>query len=199
MSHYVAGNKHVSFVKGVITITAVTILLIGLCIGIWKTGLYDRIIGALSRSGTYSVATFYDGDTFGIKMNGKVEKIRLIGVDTPETHHPDIAAQCFGEKASTFTKDLVGSQQVRLEADPLSTNRDRYDRLLRYAYLPDGRLINAEIIKSGYGFAYTSFPFTKIDEFKQFQDDAQAAKTGLWTDCRTNFDTGRGQTNPVTD
>ena len=199
MSYRVASRRRFPFFTGFAIITITTVLLIVLCIAVWKTGWHARILSAFKKSGTYSVSTFYDGDTFGIKMNGKEEKIRLIGVDTPETHHPDIAAQCFGEKASAFTKDLVGSQQVRLEADPLSTNRDRYDRLLRYAYLPDGRLINAEIIKAGYGFAYTSFPFTKINDFKRFQDEAQAAKAGLWTDCRTDFNSGRGQTNPATD
>lgn len=176
----------------------ITVVLAIAFVGSKKTGWYAKISDAFKNSGTYTVATFYDGDTFGILMNGKEEKIRLIGVDTPETHHPDIAAQCFGEKASNFTKELVGSQRIRLEADPMGTNRDRYDRLLRYAYLPDGRLVNAEIIKQGYGFAYTSFPFTKIDEFKSYQDTAQAAKIGLWVDCRSNFDSGRGQTNPAT-
>lgn len=181
--------------------TLVTLIITALSIVLFlvaqKTGWYDKLSKALSQSGTYTVTTFYDGDTFGIKMNGKEEKVRLIGVDTPETHHPDLAAQCFGEAASAYTKTLIGNQPIRLEVDPESTNRDRYDRLLRYAYLPDGTLVNAEIIKSGYGFAYTSFPFTKLEDFRRYQDEAQSAQKGLWTDCRTNFNSGRGQTNPA--
>lgn len=133
--------------------------------------------------GTYRVTEFVDGDTIGVKMNGQTQKIRFIGVDTPETHDPRKAVQCYGQAAANFTKQLIGNQSIRLVMDPQSTNRDRYDRLLRYIYLPDGRLVNAEIIKQGYGFAYTSFPFTKLEEFRKYQKEAQAAKKGLWSSC----------------
>jgi len=116
-------------------------------------------------------------------MNGKTEKLRFIGVDTPETHDPRKAVQCFGVKAAAFTKSLIGTSNVRLESDPLSTNRDRYNRLLRYIYLPNGTLVNAEIIKQGYGFAYTGFPFTKSDEFLKDQTTAREQNKGLWNTC----------------
>lgn len=134
-------------------------------------------------AGYYKVVEFHDGDTISINMDGQIEKIRLIGVDTPETQDPRKAVQCFGKAASQFTKDLIGNNPVRLEADDLSTNRDRYDRLLRYVYIPDGRLVNLEIIKQGYGFAYTSFPFTKSNEFKQAETNAREAGQGLWSSC----------------
>lgn len=133
--------------------------------------------------GSYSVARFDDGDTIQVNMNGTLEKVRFIGVDTPETHDPRKEVQCFGYSAANFTKELIGNQPVRLEADPLSSNRDRYDRLLRYVYLQDGRLVQAEIIKQGYGFAYTSFPFTKNDEFVHYQREARENNRGLWNDC----------------
>jgi Micrococcal nuclease (thermonuclease) homologs len=114
-----------------------------------------------ANPGLYSVVRFSDGDTITVDMNGKHETVRMIGVDTPETHHPNRPVQCYGPAASAYTKNLIGNQKVRLEADPTNQNRDRYGRLLRYVYLPDGRLVQAEIIKSGHGFAYTSFPFTK--------------------------------------
>jgi len=136
-----------------------------------------------NQPGLYSVAKFTDGDTISVNMNGNIEKVRFIGVDTPETHDPRKSIQCFGQAAADFTKKLIGSNRLRLEADPTNTNRDRYNRLLRYVYLPDGRLVNAEIIKQGYGFAYTYFPFTKLDEFRQFQKDAETAKLGLWGSC----------------
>lgn len=133
--------------------------------------------------GYYRVSSFSDGDTISVDMNGKTETVRMIGVDTPETHDPRKAVQCFGRAASDFTRQLIGSNPVRLELDPLSTNRDRYDRLLRYVYLPDGRLVEEEIIKQGYGFAYTSFPFTKSAYFKQLETEARQQKRGLWNDC----------------
>ncbi len=132
---------------------------------------------------TYTVTKFYDGDTIAINMNGSIEKVRLIGVDTPETHDPRKAVQCFGQAGADFTKNLIGDQKLRLEADPINQNRDRYNRLLRYVYLPDGRLVNAEIIKQGYGFAYLSFPFTKSDEFRQLQTEAREQNRGLWNSC----------------
>lgn len=136
-----------------------------------------------SQPGLYKVTEFYDGDTISVDMNGVSEKVRFIGVDTPETHDPRKAVQCFGKAASAFTKDLIGANRVRLELDPQNSNRDRYSRLLRYVYLPDGRLVNAEIIKQGYGFAYVIFPFSKMEEFKTYQKEAQAAGKGLWNDC----------------
>lgn len=148
-------------------------------------------------SGSYRVVSISDGDTIQVDMNGKVETIRFVGVDTPETHDPRKVVQCFGKAASDYTRQLIGNNPVRLEADPLSTNRDRYNRLLRYVYLPDGRLVQAEIIKNGYGFAYTSFPFSKSEEFKRYQEEAMRDKRGLWGTCSpTTNDRGGFTSNP---
>jgi len=136
-----------------------------------------------AQPGLYSITEFSDGDTITVDMNGRDEVIRFIGVDTPETHDPRKAVQCFGVRASEFTKSLIGNNKVRLESDVLDTNRDRYNRLLRYVYLPDGRLVNAEIIKQGYGFAYTGFPFSKMDKFVGYQKTAREQNLGLWSNC----------------
>lgn len=137
----------------------------------------------MSQPGLYHVVEFVDGDTIAVDMNGKKETLRFIGVDTPETHDPRKAVQCFGYAAADFTKNLIGKNDVRLVADPLNTNRDRYNRLLRYIYLPSGTLVNLEIIKQGYGFAYTSFPFTKVDEFRAAEKEARESNKGLWRKC----------------
>ena len=134
-------------------------------------------------AGMYHIVRFDDGDTIVVDMNGVEEKIRFIGVDTPETQDPRKAVQCFGKAASNYTQGRIGDQPIRLETDPLSTNRDRYDRLLRYVYLPDGTLMNLDIIQQGYGFAYTSFPFTKSDEFRASQTTAREQGKGLWSSC----------------
>lgn len=149
-----------------------------------------------TQPGTYAIDHFVDGDTIAVTMNGKVETIRMIGIDTPETHKPNSPVQCYGPAAAAYTKQLIGSNRVRLEADSQSTNRDRYDRLLRYVYLPDNRLVEAELIKNGYGFAYTQFPFGKSAEFEQLQADAKAANAGLWGNCAPyQQNNGRWQTN----
>lgn len=134
--------------------------------------------------GYYHVSEFIDGDTIQVDMNGSKEKVRFIGVDTPETHDPRKVVQCYGMAAANFTKQQIGTNPVRLEADPTNTDRDRYNRLLRYVYTPDNKLINAEIIKQGYGFAYVSFPFTKMNEFKLYQKQAQTNQLGLWGSCQ---------------
>ena len=149
-----------------------------------------------AQPGLYQVTEFVDGDTLAVDMNGTKEKVRMIGVDTPETHDPRKSVQCFGQAAADYTRQLIGSNRVRLEADPENTNRDRYNRLLRYVYLPDGRMVNAELIKNGYGFAYTYFPFSKLDEFRGYQKSAEEQKLGLWNDCTVETETnGQVHTN----
>lgn len=151
-----------------------------------------------NQSGFYQVTEFVDGDTLTVDMNGTKEKVRLIGVDTPETHDPRKSVQCFGQAASDFTKQLIGSNRVRLENDPENTDRDRYNRLLRYVYLPDGRLVNAELVKQGYAFAYTLFPFTKLEEFRGFEQDARQQSAGLWGQCTPETaPNGQIHTNPL--
>jgi endonuclease YncB( thermonuclease family) len=137
----------------------------------------------INQPGLYSVTRFVDGDTIAVDMNGKTEKVRFIGVDTPETHKPNTPVQCYGPAAAAYTKNIIGTQKVRLGSDSESTDRDRYGRLLRYVYLPDGRLVNEELIKNGYGFYYPYFPFTKSDQFSADQTSAKAANKGLWGNC----------------
>lgn len=137
-----------------------------------------------STPGRYSVVSFDDGDTIVVDMQGRKEQIRFIGVDTPETKDPRKPVQCYGKEASSFTKQIIGEQPVRLEADPESSNRDRYDRLLRYVYLPNGTLLNQLLVSEGFGFAITGFPFTKMDEFVAAQNQARTTQKGLWGKCQ---------------
>ncbi len=146
--------------------------------------------------GYYHVSKFDDGDTIAVDMEGKTETIRFIGVDTPETHDPRKPVQCYGKNASAFTKNTIGTQNVRLEADPLSGNRDRYNRLLRFVYLPNGELLNYELVKDGYGFAITGFPHTKMESFVNVQAEAKSQNRGLWGDCQLQLVNGITRTVP---
>jgi len=137
-----------------------------------------------NQPGLYRVSRFVDGDTIAVDMNGKQEKIRFIGVDTPETHKPNTPVQCYGPAAAAFTKNTIGSQRVRLGSDSLSTDRDRYGRLLRYVYLQDGTFLNERLVSEGYAFYYPYFPFTKSDQFSADQQAAMAAHRGLWGNCQ---------------
>jgi micrococcal nuclease len=145
-----------------------------------------------NQPGSYRVTHFVDGDTIAVDMNGHDEKIRFIGVDTPETHKPNTPVQCYGPAAAAFTKNSIGNQRVRLVADELSSNRDRYNRLLRYVYLADGRLLNEMLISGGYGFYYPYFPFTKSQEFNSAELTAQTHKAGLWGNCQPTPTDGGG-------
>lgn len=137
-----------------------------------------------TKAGTYKIVQVYDGDTIAVDMQGTPEKIRMIGADTPETVDPRKSVQCYGPEASAYTHShLLVGMRVRLVADPLSTDRDRYNRLLRYIYLKDGTLYNQKIIELGFAHAYTGFPFTKMQQFKSSQQSAQVAKIGLYNKC----------------
>lgn len=146
--------------------------------------------------GFYRVSKFDDGDTIAVDMEGKTETVRFIGVDTPETHDPRKPVQCYGKNSSAFTKNTIGTQNVRLEADPLSGNRDRYNRLLRFVYLPDGTLLNYELVKDGYGFAITGFPHTKMESFVNAQAEAKSQNRGLWGACQLQVVNGITRTSP---
>ena len=116
-----------------------------------------------------------DGDTIIVRGAGRV---RLIGVDTPESVHPRRPVEFFGKEASAFTERLVEGKRVRLEYGRERT--DRYGRTLAYVHLPDGTFVNAEIIRRGYGHAYTRFPFKYLDRFRQLEQEARRAGRGLW-------------------
>lgn len=128
---------------------------------------------------TYYLCTrVIDGDTIVVKIDGIQEKVRLIGVDTPETVHPSKPVEYFGKEASGFTKRMVEGKQVKIEYD--WQRKDKYGRTLAYVYLEDGFFLNAEIIKQGYGFAYTKYPFKYLEQFRQYEREARENKRGLW-------------------
>jgi micrococcal nuclease len=127
-----------------------------------------------------------DGDTIVVSPN---EKVRLIGVDAPETVHPKRTAQCFGKDATEFTRSLVERQTIRLvldESNATRNHKDRYGRTLAYIYFDDGTMLNAELIRRGYAHAYTRFPFRHAVEFRQLERIARSQAVGLWASCRLN-------------
>lgn len=135
-----------------------------------------------SLSGTF-VTKVIDGDTIDVSINGTKEKVRLIGIDTPEIVDPRKPVQCFGREASQKTKEVLLNQKVKLEADSTQDDRDRYRRLLRYVFLEDGTNINKYLIEQGYAYEYTyEEPYIYQSQFKEAQKIAQDSKRGLWGD-----------------
>ncbi|MCX8117318.1 MAG: thermonuclease family protein [Desulfobacterota bacterium] len=128
-----------------------------------------------AQANSLKVVRVIDGDTILISTG---ETVRLIGVDTPETKHPQKAVERFGKEAYHFTKKMVEGKEVRLEFD--QRKRDKYGRLLAYVYLMDGTFVNAEIIRQGYGFAYKKHPYKYLEEFRRLEREAREQKRGLW-------------------
>lgn len=129
------------------------------------------------------VLRIIDGDTIEVNRNGVSEKVRLIGVNTPETVDPRRKVECFGKEASRFVADVLTGTLVSLEADTSQGDRDRYGRLLRYVYLSDGSLLNKTIIAEGYGYEYTyGVPYRYMNDFKYTERTAQKLKKGLWAE-----------------
>jgi len=126
-------------------------------------------------SQTVLVKRVIDGNTLALSTG---EKVRPIGVDTPETKDPRKPVQYFGKEATAFTQRLTEGKSLRLEYD--QQHQDKYGRTLAYVYLENGTFVNAEIIRQGFGFAHTRFPFKYLEEFRQFEREARQAKRGLW-------------------
>jgi micrococcal nuclease len=137
-----------------------------------------------SRLVKAEVVDHVDGDTIRVRIPnppnglGVVETIRLIGVDTPETVHPQRDVEFFGKEASEYTKSQLLGKTVYLAFD--WDLRDRYGRLLAYVYGDDKICHNAEIVRQGYGHAYTKYSFRFMDEFRGYEREARNGKRGLW-------------------
>ena len=131
---------------------------------------------------TFVVERVVDGDTVMIDFHGKSTRVRLIGVDTPETVHPRKPVECYGPEASTFTKNLLRGEHVFLRFG--DERRDRYDRLLAYVYrAPDGLFVNLELVRQGYARAYLRYPFEFAELFGEAQAKAVAVGKGVWGSC----------------
>lgn len=136
----------------------------------------------------FPVTHVVDGDTIDVNINGAIERVRLIGIDTPEVVDPRKPVECFGVEASNKAKAILSAQSVSLENDDSQSNRDKYDRLLRYVFLQDGTNFNKLMIEQGYAHEYTyDLPYKYQQEFKQAQTYARENKLGLWQDniCQT--------------
>lgn len=127
-----------------------------------------------------AVTKVVDGDTFWVDDGSeKGRKVRLIGVDTPETVHPQKGPESYGREASDYTKSLLEGKRVRLEFDLDSL--DRYGRLLAYVYLENGLFVNAELVRKGYAQVATFPPNVKYAEhFLKLQRKARNRGLGLW-------------------
>ena len=123
-----------------------------------------------------------DGDTVEVSLSGGSQTVRYIGIDTPETKHPNKPIECFGPEASQFNEELVAGKQVLLEKDV--TDKDRYGRLLRYEWIEGVGLVNQVLVENGYARVSTYPPDVKYESlFIAAESSAQADGIGRWGAC----------------
>jgi micrococcal nuclease len=136
-------------------------------------------------AGGATVERVVDGDTLVVRVSGRRDRVRLIGMDTPESVKPNTPVQCFAVEASNRTKALLpAGTPIRLVGDV--EQRDRYKRLLAYVYrASDNLFINLALVREGYAVPYTFPPnVAHTAEFVAAADDARQASRGLWSACR---------------
>jgi micrococcal nuclease len=124
-----------------------------------------------------------DGDTLFVLAGRKQETVRLIGVDTPETGRPGTPVRFYGPEATDFTLRSLKGRRVRLEFEEPGRpgeERDAYGRLLAYVFTDDGRNFNLELVRLGFGRAYTRYSFRHQRAFVEAEREARRAATGLW-------------------
>ena len=142
--------------------------------------LVSTPVASQSDSVTVQVVRVVDGDTIQVCcVFGDRVKVRYIGVDTPETHHPMRGVEPYGKEAAEANRKLVDGKTVRLEFDV--QEQDRYGRLLAYVYLEEGTFVNAWLVENGYAVVMTIPPNVKYQElFLKLQREAREARRGLW-------------------
>lgn len=133
--------------------------------------------------GYVKVLDITDGDTISVVVDGEVENVRMLGVDTPETKDPRRGVQCFGKEASEFTKSLLMGQAVMLVADPKEQNRDDFGRLLRYVSTTEGEVVGDLLVSQGFAFASEKYPTTRTPRLLLLEEIAKRNKLGLWAEC----------------
>ena len=138
--------------------------------------------GAGTGSGAfYPVVGIADGDTITVRVDGGKQKVRLIGLDTPETRKPGVPVQCFGKEASSHMQSLVQSKKVQLVADSSQGDRDRYGRLLRHVYVAGATNVALAQIEGGFGREYTyDGPYQHRLEYLAAQHRAKTSRRGTW-------------------
>jgi micrococcal nuclease len=148
------------------------------------------LVAAHARNGAQAtvfghaqVVRVVDGDTIRVRIGDRIERVRYIGIDTPESVKPGTPVQCFAKRASAANAALVSGRRVRLVADV--EHRDRYGRLLAYVYRePDGAFVNARLVRDGFARTLTIPPnVAHAAELARLAARARIAGRGLWSAC----------------
>lgn len=135
--------------------------------------------------GPFEVIRVVDGDTIHVQVGSKDVKVRLIGIDTPETVAPGRPVGCFGPEASAEAHSLMDGRSVFLEYDASQDRLDKYGRTLAYVWLSPTDSVNEDLLLGGFAEEYTyREPYHHRDAFIAAQDAAITAGAGLWSVCQ---------------
>ncbi len=132
---------------------------------------------------TFTVVKVVDGDTIDIDIPDEPyehTRIRLWGIDTPETKNPNVGVMYFGPEAAEFATKLVLGKPVTVYLDEGNNTRGKYGRLLAYVQLPDGRFLNEVLLTEGFAYADLRFRHSFYNRYKQLDASARGLKKGLW-------------------
>ncbi len=140
---------------------------------------------------SYPVLKIVDGDTIDVLVENQTVRVRLLGINSPESVDPRRPVECFGKEASRYLKNILEGSIVRLEKDRDKPDTDEYGRWLRYVYMND-IFINRDMIANGYAYEYTyhNEQYQFQDEFNDAEKSARESQIGLW-----NKDTCGGKKN----
>jgi micrococcal nuclease len=131
---------------------------------------------------TGRVVRVVDGDTVDVVLDGRTERVRLIGIDTPEPTDPDANERCWADRATVRARELLDGKTLWLEDDPSQDDRDRFGRLLRYLWLPDGHLFNHLMVAEGLAREYTfRLPYRYQAAFKEAEERARSQERAIWS------------------
>jgi micrococcal nuclease len=136
---------------------------------------------------TFEVVNIVDGDTIDIAVpDGKYDntRIRLLGVDTPETKNPKVNEMYYGPEASEYAATITLGKNVTVIIDHVSDARDKYNRLLAYVQLGDGTILNELLIANGFGYADLRFQHSRLSEYTALQIQTVKRKVGLWKNVK---------------
>lgn len=156
----------------------------GLNSGLKSSLKQGKTIQSLSVREAAKVLKVIDGDTIEVSLNSKTERVRLIGIDSPEIPDERKPVQCFGKEASNKAKEVLNNKTIILESDPTQRDKDEYGRLLRYVFV-DNLNFNELMISEGYAYEYTfkGNSYKYQPEFIQAEKIARESSRGLWKKC----------------
>ena len=136
---------------------------------------------SFSSSTTFTVSHVVDGDTVDIDKDGARVRLRLIGINSPESVDPRRPVECFGKEASRYAASQLEGTRVSIELDNSQGKLDKYGRTLAYVFLSDGASFNQLMIKEGYAYEYTyRTPYRYQKDFQRAEKEARLSLRGLW-------------------